>query len=276
MRFRPATEELALLHAPCRVASRQRVPLPCRSYPQYFADTIFSPTTWNAIQEGPLTTAPFPHCTIAGDAGWYAAGAWVRILDGSVVWPPDQASGGCDDDAGAPSSALFNLGHLCQPQDERSGGVIAKPDGLADLAACGITNVAVSDLGPADLPGLVWSWAAGEPRPASAGPLAGGCAAAAMTLVRGRWTAQPCARPLPAICRLGDASQRAGHLPAAWRLSAPVAFVNASGACGALGAGWSFDVPRDGRENALVASRAVAEGVWYGSTPGVWLNVPLQ
>lgn len=215
------------------------------AYPASFSQAIFYPTTWAAVQEGPLSTAPFPRCTIAGDAAWYGAGAWVRVLDGSVVWPPDH--------------------------DERRGGVVAKPDGLADLAACGVTNVAVSDLGPADLPGLVWSWAAGEPRAVPGG----GCAAAAMTLVRGRWTAQPCARALPALCRLGDTAQRAGHLPGSWRLSAPVVWTAAPAACTAFGAGWTFDVPRDGRENALAASKALDAGLWHGPTPGVWLNVPL-
>ncbi len=61
-----------------------------KAYPASFSQTLFYPTTWNAVQEGALTTTPFPACAIAGDASWYSTDSWVRILDGSVVWPPEQ------------------------------------------------------------------------------------------------------------------------------------------------------------------------------------------
>jgi hypothetical protein len=143
-----------------------------------------------------------------------------------------------------------------------------------DLASCGINNVGMADVTPAALAGWVWSWAAGEPAAVAGGGGGGGCAAAAMKLVRGQWRATACDELLPALCRSGDATLPAGDRPDLWRITdASVAFADGAGACAALGAGWAFDVPRDGRENALVAQRLLFDGSWErAGFSGVWLN----
>jgi hypothetical protein len=127
----------------------------------------------------------------------------------------------------------------------------------------------------------VWTWAAGQP--ASAQNSTGGCLAAAMTLVRGQWTAQPCANAYPAVCRWGDNTVPAGNRPGYWNITAAaVPFEAAAAECAQLGAGWAFDVPRDGRENALIAQTALMQGLFAAQVqagvpqPGFWLNVQAQ
>ena len=63
--------------------------------------------------------------------------------------------------------------------------------------------------------------------------------------------------------------------PARWNVSAAaVAWTDAPAACAALGAGWAFDLPRDGLENQLVARRLLLEGAWQQPAfAGLWLNV---
>ena len=160
----------------------------------------------------------------------------------------------------------------CRDPEAEGGerGLILKPVGLMDLASCGINNVGMADVTPAALAGWVWSWAAGEPS-AAAGAA---CTAAAMKLVRGQWRATDCGELLPALCRSGDATLPAGDRPDLWRVTdASVAFADGAAACAALGAGWAFDVPRDGRENALVAQRLLFDGSWERpGFAGVWLN----
>jgi len=233
------------------LAAGKRVFVESNNYSAPFAPNatgmIFNPTLWDARQVGPTDTSPFPNCTVRQDGTWYPDGL-VRVLEGSVVWTPDY--------------------------DERMSGIIPKPDGLADLTACGVQNIAIADIGPVALMGLVWSWSAGEPR-ASAN-----CTAAAMTTVRGRWTAQPCSRAMPAVCRRGDPAVPSGNDPDAWAITrAAVPFVVAPSACAALGAGWAFDPPRDGRENAAVASSLQESGFWWNGTApqprGAWINVPV-
>ena len=42
----------------------------------------------------------------------------------------------------------------------------------------------------------------------------------------------------------------------------------------ALGAGWAFDLPRDGLENQLVARRLLLDNEWgKPGFAGIWLNV---
>ena len=208
-----------------------------------FPTVAFWPTTWTS-QPGPADLAPFPNCTLNGDAGWYGRNL-PRLLDGGDL--------------------------AMSPSEEDEGGIVLKPVGVADLVACAVNNVGLADVTPSALAGWVWTWAAGEPR----APASGGCAAAAMTLVRGAWTAEPCAAPRRALCRSGDARTPAGAAPDRWALtSARGTFYDAPAACAALGADWTFDVPRDGRENALVAARLLDEGAWEaGGAGGPWLNV---
>lgn len=213
--------------------------------------TLFYPTLWSAWQNDPTDTVPYPNCTIVGDASWYGS-QWVRILEGSVVWAPDY--------------------------DERTDGIVRRPNGYADMVACGITNVAVPDFSPEAQLGFIWSWIGGEPARGAA-KHQGNCTAGAMTTVRGRWTAQPCTLAMPAVCRRGDPNRPSGNDPTAWALTpSAVTFASAPAACGALGAGWAFDVPRDGRENSRVADMLLGGGFWQGpgaklTVPGVWLNV---
>jgi hypothetical protein len=201
----------------------------------------FYPTLWDAYQDDPDTVEPFPNCTIQNDPTWYG-NSWVRILEGTVVWFPDY--------------------------DERSsGGVFDRQAGIADMMNCGVGNIAISNFGPDVLPGLVWTWAAGEPKPINAS-----CRAAAMTTVRGRWTAQDCNNVWPAMCRKGSPSIPAGNNPNAFQVTSPVNFHNAAAACASLGAGWTFDVPRDGRENTLIATNATLTSLWR-TQKGIWMNV---
>ena len=207
----------------------------------------FYPTTWTETwfgggQPGPQDVAPFPNCSIAG-ANLYGQ-RWPRLLDS---------------------------GDLAQsPEEEAEKGLVLKPNGVADLATCAVNTVGLGDVGPAAARGWVWSWLEGEPRaPGGGAPPA--CRGAAMTSVRGGWSAQPCAASMPALCRRGDEAVPAGESPALWQLSAPVAFGDAPAACAALGAGWRFGIPRDGMENARVAQRALLEGLWAAQRGGVWL-----
>lgn len=207
-----------------------------------FPTVAFWPTTWTA-QPGPADLVPYPNCTFGGSAAWYGHGL-PRMLDGGDL--------------------------AFDPQSEAIHSVLLKPVGLADAVACGVNNIGLADVTPAALTGAVWSWAAGQ-------PAREGCAA--MTLVRGQWTAESCAEPRRAVCRAGDARVPAGASPELWQLTpAAVPFAGAPAECAALGPGWAFDVPRDGRENALIAQRLLLEGAWGaavtpGDPHGVWLNV---
>jgi hypothetical protein len=213
------------------------------------AKVCFYPTTWDAAQfgggqPGPGDVRPFPNCTVAGaPPGWYGGGAWPRLLDS---------------------------GDLQQsPSESSEKGVVLKPTGVADLAACAIPTVGLADITPAAVEGWVWSWAPGEPAP-------GGGRCAAMAQVRGRWAALPCAAPLRALCRRGSDAAPAGAAPDLWALSpSAVAWAAGAAACEALGAGWRFSLPREGRENALVAQRALLEGLWARGEGGIWLNYAL-
>jgi len=206
-----------------------------------FPTVVFWPTTWTD-QPGPGDLAPYPNCTLHGSSAWYGAGL-PRLLDGGDL--------------------------AFDPSKGAEGGIVLKPSGVTDLARCAVNNVGLADVTPAALAGWVWSWAAGEPR----APPAGGCAAAAMALVRGQWRARDCAAALPALCRAGSNAVPAGASPELWRVTdAHVAFADAPAACAALGAGWAFDVPREGRENALVADRLLLSGFWRAGGAGVWLN----
>lgn len=203
----------------------------------------FYPTLWEQGlgQFSPADLIPAPNCTIAGSSDWYGQ-QWVRVYDGAVTWYPDY--------------------------DERtSGGIHNRPAGIVDMLACAVGNVGISNFGPDVLPGLAWSWAGGEPRV----PTSGNCTAAAMTSVRGRWTAQPCDSAFPATCRFGNSSTPSGNNPSAWALTPPVTFPAAGAACAQMGAGWAFDLPRDGRENYVISSNASLTSLWRTS-PGIWLN----
>ena len=206
-----------------------------------FPTVVFWPTTWTD-QVGVEDVTPFPNCTIRGRADWYGRGL-PRLLDGGDL--------------------------AFDPESEVETGIVLKPVGLTDLALCGLNNVGLADVTPAALAGYVWSWASGEPAAPSA---PGACVAAAMALVRGQWRARDCAAPMPALCRSGDNTLPAGDRPDLWRVTdAAVAFADAPAACAALGAGWAFDVPRDGRENALVAQGLLFAGAWERGLQGVWL-----
>lgn len=209
-----------------------------------FPSVVFWPTTWTS-QPGPTDLAPAPNCTLSGDASWYGRGL-PRLLD----------SGDLDFD----------------PSASAEKGMVLKPAGVSDLAACAVNNVGLADVTPTALAGWVWSWAAGEPR------TLGDCAAAAMALVRGQWRALPCAARLPALCRSGNDALPAGDKPALWAITKrPSAFADAPVECAALGEGWAFAMPRDGRENKLVADRILLDGSWRdGSFQGVWLNVQTE
>lgn len=238
------------------------------------AEVCFFPTTWSDMQLDDATLQPFPNCSIsngnASDSSWYGA-QFTRVLDsGDLAW---------------------------SPAEEAETSVIYKPNGIADLVNCGYNNIGASDLSPANAVGFVWSWAPGEPAPlppnstapasATASSQSSGlesaatmvaapaCRAAAMTLVRGSWTAQPCDSQFVALCRLGDNTIPAGNNPNAWNFtSSAVPFTGAAAACSSqFGAGWAFDVPRDGRENQLVANKALFAGLFGRATPGIWLNV---
>ena len=202
---------------------------------------VFWPTTWTD-QPGAADLAPFPNCTLRGDAAWYGRGL-PRLLDGGdLQWDPSEG---------------------------KASGIVLKPSGVSDLVHCAVNNVGLADVTPSALAGWVWSWATGEPAPMHA------CAAAAMSLVRGQWRSRACGTKLRALCRLGDNRVPAGDAPGLWSTTTgTVAFADAPAACAALGSGWAFDVPRDGRENALVALRLLTDGEWRGSGGGgVWLNV---
>jgi hypothetical protein len=218
------------------------------------ASVCFYPTTWSALQLDDDAVAPFPNCTASGDASWYGRN-WTRVLDsGDLSW---------------------------SPAEDSESSVIYKPNGIADLAACGFNNIGAGEVSLAVAQGFLWSWAPGHPAAAALnGSL--GCTAAAMTLVRGQWTAQPCAAAFPAVCRFGDARVPSGAAPQWWNVTAAaVPFAGAAAECAKLGAGWAFDTPRDGRENALVAAKAAFGGLWEaavaaGRAPGLWLNVPVS
>lgn len=159
--------------------------------------------------------------------------------------------------------------------------MILKPNGIADLVNCGFNNIGAGEVSIEAATGFVWTWAPGQPAPAASnGSL--GCMAGAMTLVRGQWTAQPCSAIFPAVCRYGDNRIPAGATPQYWNITAAaVPFSGAAAECAKLGAGWAFDTPRDGRENALIASKAAFGGIWAaavnaGRAPGLWLNVAVS
>jgi hypothetical protein len=207
----------------------------------------FYPTTWQALQLGAEGLAPFPNCTIAGHEGtaWYGK-KFVRVLDGGDL--------------------------AMSPSEEAESGIIFKPNGVADLTACGFNNIALADVSPAAVAGgMVWSWAQGEPAALNGSS----CRGAAMALVRGSWAARDCSEALPVLCRRGDNRQPGGASPELWSISAePVPLAGAAAACSALGPAWAFDTPRDGRENALVAQRLLLQGFWAAGGRGLWLNVP--
>ena len=143
--------------------------------------------------------------------------------------------------------------------------------GVADLVNCGYNNIGMADVGPAGARGFIWSWAEAEPKRTP-----GACQAAAMTYVRGSWTAQPCNTTYPALCRRGEATLPAGASPALWNItSRAVQFSQAPTECSRLGDGWAFDLPRDGRENTLVAQSALFSGLWGARSAGIWLNFAL-
>jgi hypothetical protein len=213
----------------------------------------FYPTTWSTMQLGDGGITPYPNCSAGAgspdEGSWYGRD-FVRVLDsGDLAWAPTE---------------------------EAESGLILKPNGVADLVNCGFNNIGMADVSPAAVEGFVWSWAKGQP-PAAAP--SGPCRAAAMTLVRGQWTAQPCTSLYPAVCRQGDNRVPAGDRPDLWRLTnTSVAFVDAPAACQGLGAGWAFDVPRDGRENQVIASLMLFGGLWGkqqapSSGAGAWVNV---
>ena len=204
----------------------------------------FYPTTWDPAwfgggQPGPQDVAPFPSCSIAGAGDWQGR-SWPRLLD---------------------------AGDLAQsPAEEAEHGIVLKPNGVADLAACAVPTIGLGDVSPAAVRGFVWSWLAGEP-----GAPAGACRGAAMTSVRGGWSAQPCAAQLPVLCRRGDERQPAGLAPGLWALSnVTAAFGGAAGACSALGSGWAPGLPRDGAENARAAQMAMFARLWQQHA-GLWL-----
>jgi len=231
------------------LAAGKRVIVESNSYGNDYTNTslpavAFWPTTWTD-QIGAQDVAPAPNCTIRGAAGWYGHGL-PRLLDaGDLDWDPETGAA-------------------------EEQGIVLKPAGLADLAACAINNVGLADITPAALAGWVWSWAAGEPAPLDP---PGACAAAALSLVRGAWRARACEEAMPALCRLGDPVLPAGDAPGSWLVTPrAVPFAAAAAECAGLGAGWAFDLPRDGRENTLVAQRLLAAGAWEGGLSGVWLN----
>jgi hypothetical protein len=232
------------------VANGKRVIVESNDYGNDYSNTslplsVFWPTTWTD-QPGPTDLAPFPNCTLHGDASWYGKGL-PRLLDSGDL--------------------------AFSPEEEEEHGIVLKPNGVSDLVNCAVNNVGLADVSPRWLAAWVWSWAAGEPRAVAGGS---GCAAAAITLVRGSWTAQPCASKMPALCRSGDNRLPAGHRPELWNVtSSATDFPGAPAACAALGAGWAFDVPRDGRENQLVAQRMLVAGTWQREQ-GVWVNVQTQ
>jgi hypothetical protein len=204
-----------------------------------FYPTTWDDTQWGGGQPGPQDVAPFPNCTIAGSPDWLGR-TWPRLLDSG------------------------DLAH--SPQEEAESGIVLKPNGVADLASCAIPTIGLGDVSAAAARGMVFTWQEGEP-----GAPVGACRGAAMTAVRGAWSAQPCATLLPALCRRGSERLPAGQAPEQWAItSATVAFEGAQGACSALGAGWAPGLPRDGMENARVAQRAVFSRLWQQHA-GVWL-----
>ena len=208
-----------------------------------FPSVVFWPTLWSEAI-GATDLAPFPNCTWKNHPGVYHnASRWPRLLDpGDLVWDPEST----------------NL----------EQGIVLKPVGVADLAACATTNIGLADVTEESLRGWVWSWAAGEPR-----VLGGGCTGAAMALVRGQWRALRCETAMPALCRHGDNREPAGDREDLWRVTnTTTSFAGAPAACAALGAGWAFDMPREGRENALVAQHLLFDGFWRRGGVGVWLN----
>lgn len=204
--------------------------------------TVFWPTTWTD-QPGPADLAPFPNCTLHGEASWYGSGL-PRMLDSGDL--------------------------AFDPESEGEKGIILKPVGLVDVVSCGVNNVGLADVTPAAMVGAVWSWAAGHPTVSSDGE----SFAAAMTQVRGSWTSSDVSILRPAVCRGGPVTRPAGNDPAAWRLTPAVTWRDAAQACAtAFGSNFSFDLPRDGRENALIAQQLLLDGAWeQPNFQGVWLS----
>lgn len=222
----------------------------------------FYPTTWSSMQLDDSTIQPFPNCTAAGAAdpnNWYGR-EFVRVLDsGDLAWSPNE-------------------------EDETD--VIYQPTGISDLVNCGLNNIGLGAVTPTSLTGYVWSWAPQQPTVPGKGLISfrdtaigstsapSSCSyAGAMTLVRGQWTAQPCSSLMRAVCRKGPSSVPSGDQPGSWALTAsPVSWLGAFSACSSMGAGWAFDVPRDGRENQVIAQRGLMDGLW-GNEAGFSLNV---
>ena len=243
------------------------------------ADACFFPTTWATAQIGVGDMRPFPNCTYDESPDgkmWYGRN-FTRILDGGdLEWAPSETNeAGIVFKVSVSSHRRDYAPHTSYRTFFISYDVplypYAQPNGVKDAVDCGYNNIGLADVSPAAVEGFVWSWARGEPRSLP------GCSAGAMTLVRGAWTAQPCASTFRALCRKGDARVPAGNNPDAWNFTrSSVAFGDAPSACAALGAGWAFDVPREGRENALVSQRALLSGMWSETAAGIWLNVSLS
>jgi len=233
------------------VAAGKRIYCESNSYletnytPTSLASVAFYPTTWDTSQfgggqPGPEDVAPFPNCTIEGDASWYTS-TWPRLLDSGDL---EQS-----------------------PSEAEEKGLVLKPNGVADLAACAVSTVGLGEVSPTAARAWVWSWLEGEPRPAAGGA----CRGAAMTTVRGGWSAQPCSALMPVLCRLGDERLPAGRQPHLWNVTqGAVAFGEAAAACKALGEGWVQGIPRDGMENARVAQGALLGGL-FAKSKGIWL-----
>ena len=235
----------AMLAAGKRIYCESNSYLVTNFTPTSLPEVAFYPTTWEDAwfsggQPGPQDVAPFPNCTIGGDSSFYGR-TWPRLLDsGDLAY---------------------------SPQEEAESGIVLKPNGVADLAACAVNTVGLGDVSPAAARAFVWSWLEGEPSSSSSS----GCRGAAMTTVRGRWSAQPCEALMPALCRRGDARVPAGQSPGLWNVTAQaVGFEGAEAACAGLGQGWGAGLPRDGMENARAAQRALMGGLWQ-QHKGLWL-----
>lgn len=169
---------------------------------------------------------------IVGNCGPGAWGTWVHERGDARTWVESGSSEGND--------------YRCTPHKgtelirwyEDSTWLSAMVDGhrsqlttteASAMANCGVNLIGFDQLVPEDprLAAIVWSWAPNEPK-------AGGCVT---TRADGRWVTEPCATSRPLACSKG---------PSQWTVAA------------VCDKGFRFDVPRNGRENALL--RAAAQG----------------
>ena len=197
---------------------------------------IFTPDLWSH-QFGADALAPYPDCAIEGDAAWRT--------------PP--RGGGAN-------------------VTRQWARALSQPAGAVEgLLKCGVQLTAGDYLAPEDMEAYVWSWARGEPAPATlAAAAAAGGGVAVVQAPGGRWVAaaRGDAERLPLACR-------APHDDALWTLvgaNPHDADGDDEARCAAAG-GLVAIPPTDGYANARLADAASASPLGGG---GVRLPVLLD